>query len=712
MFSFLRNNSLVSAACKLLLVCLLQIVLGPELHAEKFEAQEAGPSINFRIQRNLESGKYSFTDLYEGAVILFDQGRYERAQVLFELASQLQPKNLTIFKYLAQIYEETGQSDRMARLAQSVSAFLLPEGEDDDFYEKMLTYSIVLNSRTNSEFAWNTFKRLADTLHFKPGRLREVVKNLERSVHLPFLGRVYSYMERRDLYEEFRWGQLGEYFLARGDQERAALYLNKALEQEGFDPRFLYSYALVLFNRRQFPECQIYINVARRLNDESRVLDRLAELQGSLSEYIYDVGPEQVRKEAELLFKFKRKRQAIERLEELLLLSPDNHKTYLEMGKLLLSYPSEYNTLEEGRDYLLKVADYEEASFSELFDVASLLNSKLLLDELAYVLQKIEKKYPRRSRSSLKLQEFRQSVIKELKKNIRLFEIHSSIPELKQYLRLLINFDETFLEAYLKLARTLQEEMIAQIKERKFVSPELKMEVNNYMLLLRDQGRKIFPREHKIYYYLGKLSTYFHDEKRNYSMEIAYFKNALELKEEAESRISLAEVYFDFGFYKRSISVLEQLDFAKLEESVRDRVDQLMVRNHVENARAAYSHGNHFLVIEHMQKALDINKKKLISRESTLWMAYSMFYGEQHENARKLLMQAHEFYGEDPEIFYLIALSFEGLYQLENAVIWYNRAIAIGKKEDLFIQECIKNRDNLENILKYQREEQEKAQSQ
>ena len=88
-----------------------------------------------KIEGELASGKYSFEDLYEGAVILFDNNELDRAQNLFELASQIQPKNLKIYKYLAQIYERTGQQVRLGILADAISSFLLPEGEDDEFYE-------------------------------------------------------------------------------------------------------------------------------------------------------------------------------------------------------------------------------------------------------------------------------------------------------------------------------------------------------------------------------------------------------------------------------------------------------------------------------------------------------------------------------------------------------------------------------------------------
>ena len=176
---------------------------------------------SLKIEDDLASGKYSFEDLYEGAIILFEKNELDRAQKLFELASQIQPKNLKIYKYLALIYERTDQQVRLGILADAISTFLLPEGQDDEFYETMLTASIVLNSRKDPESALKTFLRLQATLRNKPGRIRKIVKDLERKAHFPFLAKIYASLLKNNLYDEFKWGELGDYFLYRGDKGQA-----------------------------------------------------------------------------------------------------------------------------------------------------------------------------------------------------------------------------------------------------------------------------------------------------------------------------------------------------------------------------------------------------------------------------------------------------------------------------------------------------------
>ena len=183
-------------------------------------------------------------------------------------------------------------------------------------------------------------------------------------------------MLKSELYTEFKWGELGDYFY-RGDNVQARKFLEFELDHIDFEPRFLYSYALILFNQREFPMSQVYINLGLKLNDDALVISKLRKLQTNLSEYIYDVGSDQIRKEAELLFKYGRKELGIKRMEELVLLSSQDSRTYFEIGRILLKYPRDFNTWSDGRDYIIRYSKFDDLSFEEL-----LLACELLLRDL------------------------------------------------------------------------------------------------------------------------------------------------------------------------------------------------------------------------------------------------------------------------------------------------------------------------------------------
>ena len=63
--------------------------------------------------------------------------------------------------------------------------------------------------------------RLQATLRNKPGRIRKIVKDLEKKAHFPFLAKIYDSLLKNNLYDEFKWGELGDYFLYRGDNVQA-----------------------------------------------------------------------------------------------------------------------------------------------------------------------------------------------------------------------------------------------------------------------------------------------------------------------------------------------------------------------------------------------------------------------------------------------------------------------------------------------------------
>ena len=679
--------------------------------SQTFKTERSNSLSELRVENELAAGKYSFEDLYEGAVILFEKNELDRSQTLFELASQIQPKNLKIYKYLAQIYERTGQQVRLGVLANAISSFLLPEGENDEFYETMLISSIVLNSRKKPREAFKIFLKLKATLRDKPGKIRKIVKTLEKKAHFPFLAEIYMSLLKKDLYDEFKWGELGDYFLYRGEKSKARKFLEFELEHEDFEPRFLYSYALILFNQREFPMSQVYINLGLKLNDDPLVIRKLKELQTNLSEYIYDVGTNQVRKEAELLFKYGRKDLGIKRMEELVLLSSQDSKTYFEIGRLLLQYPRNFNTWSNGRDYLVRYSQFDGLSFTELLSACELLFIRSMFEDMASILKTLEQRFPKKSRSSNRMQTFKSKVLDSLKDSIRLFETHSSKNELRQYLYLLIDFDPYLRSAYVRLGELIEDDLKREKRARSLLSNETMKTTDAFLSKLEKQGLRRNPKESQLHYLRGKLTTYYPMDKRQLSAEIASFKRALELKPSHHmARLALAGNYHQLGFYRQSVKVLEPLVISKKlegdEQYRKDAID-LYVKNNIQSASNAYSNENYFLVLEYMLKALELNNNKLVSLDSTLWLGYAYFYSERHEQNIELLEQALDIYGEESELCYLMALSKEGLYKLEEAIIWYDKVIKIGPPENLFVQECVKNMENLQEIIKYGREEQE-----
>ena len=67
---------------------------------------------------------------------------------------------------------------------------------------------------------------------------------------------------------------------------------------------------------------------------------------------------------------------------------------------------------------------------------------------------------------------FKSRVIKALQDGIRLFEVHSSEMELRQYLYLLIDFDPYLLTAYIKLGELIEYELKQEVLARSTLSIE------------------------------------------------------------------------------------------------------------------------------------------------------------------------------------------------------------------------------------------------
>jgi hypothetical protein len=137
----------------------------------------------------------------------------------------------------------------MAMIAESVSSYLLPESEEDLFYEKMLTLSISLNSKNKPKFAWATFLRLKNSMIKKPGRFTALIKKLEMSVYVPFLAKIYRYLQQNSDYDGFLWGKLGEYYLSKNAHDQADKFLRLEFRKRKFDRRLLYAYALVMLEQ-------------------------------------------------------------------------------------------------------------------------------------------------------------------------------------------------------------------------------------------------------------------------------------------------------------------------------------------------------------------------------------------------------------------------------------------------------------------------------
>ena len=152
---------------------------------------------------------------------------------------------------------------------------------------------------------------------------------------------------------------------------------------------------------------QVYINVGLKLNDDPLVISKLRKLQTNLSEYIYDVGSEQIRKEAELLFKYGRKDLGVNRMEELVLLSNQDSRTYYEIGRILLKYPRHFDTWLDGRDYIIRYSKFDDLSFEELLLACELLFKRSMFEDMASILKILEQRFPKSSKGSDRMKVFK-----------------------------------------------------------------------------------------------------------------------------------------------------------------------------------------------------------------------------------------------------------------------------------------------------------------
>ncbi len=673
------------------------------LYSETLDIEKAGKSSVRKLQEAVAAGRYSFEDLSEAGRILYQEKKWLEAQRVLEIAQEIRPKDLEIKKALAKIYQVTEQSERLAALAESVASYLLPGGEEDEFYEKMLTVSIRLNARGNQEFAWKIFMRLFTTLKDRPGRLSKRIKELEQVTYVPFLSRIYRFLQDRNLYGDFLWGRVGDHYLVQGEFSKARFFLEQEFRKRKFDRVYLYSQALALFSLREFSLAHIFVNVALALNSDEKVISKTRALKRALQDHPYGFSWEDVRKEADLYFEFHEKTLGLKKLQELLLSTEENPENLIRIGRILLEYPERWNTWSDGRNYLVAYSQVPRAKFDLLLDSASLLYKKGYIEELAPLLRRMEQVDPRAAKESETFKRFRAQVAKTLHRDLKLLEAQSEPAELAEILKLLIRFDASLKEPYLSLGSLMERRADELRQGTKILHENFQKEVQSVTALFERAPRNLWKTK-ELQYYLGKFYGLSSPSKRRYSQEITHLKRAL--KEDPQfhkARIGLAEVFLDSAFYRQAFLQAEMaLGASKIPEDLLVKARNIGLKSYRESASQAYAEENYFLTLDYLKKAFHLNGDTAIDRESSLWYAHSLIYAEQHNDASEFLSKLLTQFGGDPEIYYLLALSREGVYKLKEAMSYYRKALEFGKEGDLFVEQCRKNLKHLEEIQEKQ----------
>jgi len=680
--------------------CFLSLCL-PVRFSEKLEIQALENPVKTRIEEKVAAGKYSFEDLMEAGKILLGEKKWLEAQKPLEVAQEIKPRDLGIKKALSRIYQETGQMDKLAALAKSVSSYLLPGGKEDDFYETMLTLSIRLHARENEEFAWSTFLKLFTTLKDKPGRLSRRIQELEPLTYVPFLSRIYQFLEDRKIYDDFLWGRVGDYFLVQGEFSRAVYFLEKEMEKEEFDYVYLYSQALAFYSLRQFTKAHIFSNLALALNKDEKVKSKIKSLQRALEDHSYSFSWDEVRTEADYYFQFSEKPLGLSKLKELLLGSTRNPQSLVAMGKILLGYPEEWQTWNDGRDFLLQYLESSNPDFDLLLECARVLYQKGYIEELTPILGKMEEIDPNRAANSEDYARFQKEVARSLHEDFQLMEARAEDSELKGILKLLIRFNPSLKEPYISLG-SLVERQAARYRKSPGVYPQdFQNDVESVIVLFEKSPPRLWGSA-QFQYFIGKFYGFLSSSKRQYSREIAHLKRALQKKPKFQAaRVGLAQVYLDSGFFRQAFHQAEKaLQMENLSDSLGVEARGIARKAYRESASQAYGEENYFLVLDYLQKAYLLNNEEPLDRESSLWYANSLVYAEQFEKGDLYLKGMLKRYGEDPEIYYLLALSSEGVYKLKDAAGFYQKAIDVGEKGNLFVEQCRKNLEHLNEIMR------------
>lgn len=648
-------------------------------------------------------GRYEFEDLMEAANILMDKEEYIQAQEVLELALYLRPRELRIFQMLAKVYEKTGQSDKQLALAESVAEFILPEGIQDPFYERMLTISIILNSKKDEATAWRNFLRLYEGLSGRQGRQYELIRELEKEAHVPFLSRVYDYLLQRRQYGDFRWGQLGDYFLYIGEFEKAKKYLELELQKPGFDRIFLFSYARILYDRKQFTDCQVYLNVARQLATTDKFREKIEQLQYQLRAWAYEYGMEQVRQEADLLIRFREVDQGIKKLKELFLVGKGQPRTYYQVGAALLTYPADRDTYAEGAKIMLEFARLLKEPSDDVITGGELLLKAERLDELAAFLQILKQRFPRQFAEDPKFSTLVASITTRLLDNADILIRNKADDELlRRYLNSCRELNPTSVEVYARLFTVLERIFLKELSQRQFLSAQSAETAARFGVWIEQDALRAHSDLADLYYFAGRILSMRPKREREYARELGFLRRALEIEPAYhQARLQIAANYFDFGYAMQAYEALLVLLEAKgVDTATVQAAKEFMVKACRINAESAFAQASYFTVVAQMEKAIAVLDNQLLDLESTLWLAYSYQAADAFQKNAELLTKAVKKYPDQAELWYLKALSHQGLIEYEAAIAAYDQALALKKDSPAkFFSACEENRDSLKRIL-------------
>ena len=154
------------------------------------------------------------------------------------------------------------------------------------------------------------------------------------------------------------------------------------------------------------------------------------------------------------------------------------------------------------------------------------------------------------------------------------------------------------------------------------------------------------------------------------------------------------------GFYRQSfrqaIQVEEQVN---VDEKWREKARHTARSAYREAASQAFGEENHFLVLDYLNRAIALNGGEPLDRESSLWYANALVYAEEYEKSASFLEMMLEKYGDDTQIYYLLALTSERLYKLKEAMGHYQKALDVGEEGNLFVEQCRQSLEHLKEII-------------
>ncbi|MBW7874366.1 MAG: hypothetical protein H3C47_00070 [Candidatus Cloacimonetes bacterium] len=675
--------------------------------ANSLRTEVSGNALSLTGANPASSGRYQFDDLMEAATILMAEKSYDQAQEVLEMALYLKPRDLSVFQMLAEIYESTKQSEKLLSLAESVSSYILPQGREDPFYEKMLTMSVILNSNKDPNKAWNSFLRLYEGLSHRRGRQYELIKELENGVHVPFLARIYEYLVSREHYGDFRWGQVADYYLFHGHIEKAKLYFDQELKKPDFDRIFLYSYARILYDRKQFSLCQVYINVAMELSTSEKMTEKLKQLQHLLSAWGYEYGLDEIQQEADLFFRFREKSKGIDKLKSLLLVSTQNPGTLFNLGRMLMEYPKDLDTWDEGSRYLLQYARLVKAPEDNTYLAGELLLKNLRQNELASFLQILKERFPDWYQKDRRLSTQIAFAMENLLDSARvLMRLGTDDDLVRRYLNTCRELNPASLEVYHMLFEVLNRTFAKEIDNRQLLSPKSIEIAERFAYWVEQDAITAHSEVGELYEYAGRILSMRPRKNREYSRELAFLKRALDTNPSLhKARLQMAKNYLDFDYPMQAAEILERmLDIAKDDQESQKQARIMLIQACRLNAQAFWAQASYFLVISQMQKAIAANDNELVDLESTLWLSYSYQATDAFDKNLSLLKSALQQFGDSAEVWYLYALSWQGSYEYEKAIEAYDKVLSMSDSENnRFASVCRENRDSLKRILQYRK---------